>query len=270
MSKIIEMGRKYSKKIVYILSLLLLCLVLSWWICALPNTNNTNPNQQIIALSGQLLLNVKSELSTDSVELALAKIKTEELVAGLSNDEARKTFWINIYNAYFQILSLREKKGKGEIFKVKAICIAQTKFSLDDIEHGILRKYRWKLSMGYLPQFCPLKIIRQLSVSNIDFRIHFSLNCGAKSCPPIAYYEYAHIDEQLDLATLAFLNTETEIDLTKKVVKVPKLMWWFKGDFGGKEGINTILKKYVKKELPDNYSIQYQDYDWTEQLKNYK
>ncbi|MGK0426836.1 MAG: hypothetical protein ACJAUR_000938 [Ulvibacter sp.] len=260
MLKITQIGRKYSKKIAYTLSLLLLSLVLMSWICALPKTNNTNPNQQIIALSGQLLLNVKSELATDSLELALAKIKPEELVAGLSNDKARKTFWINIYNAYFQILSLREKKGKNEIFKAKAICIAQTKFSLNNIEHGILRKCKSELS----------KVIMPLSVSQIDFRIHFALNCGAKSCPPIAYYAYADIDEQLELATFAFLNTETEIDLTKKVVKVSKLMWWFKDDFGGKEGINTILKKYIKKELPDNYSIEYKEYDWTEQLKNYK
>ncbi len=112
-----------------------------------------NPNQQIIHLSEQLLLNVRSETSTDSLESVLSKIKMPDLISGLSNDNARKTFWINIYNSYFQILAVREKKTKPEIFSHKLISIAETNFSLDDIEHGILRKYRWKYRLGYLPQF---------------------------------------------------------------------------------------------------------------------
>ena len=40
-----------------------------------------------------------------------------------------------------------------------------------------------------------------MAVDVIDFRIHFALNCGAKSCPPIAFYSYDKINDQLDLAT---------------------------------------------------------------------
>ncbi len=117
------------------------------------------------------------------------------MIDGLYNDDAIKTFWINIYNAWFQILATREKKKSPEIFTGKLITIADTKFSLDDIEHGILRRYRWKLSRGYLPELFPGRLIKQLAVAKIDYRIHFALNCGAKSCPPIAFYTYFNINK---------------------------------------------------------------------------
>jgi hypothetical protein len=226
------------------------------------------PNNQFISLSEQLLYRVKTETPTDSLELAISKIDMTELIAGLSNDNARKTFWINIYNAWFQILSTREKKTKPEIFTGKLITIAGTKFSLDNIEHGILRKYRWKYSLGYLPQFCPSSTIKQLSVSKIDYRIHFALNCGAKSCPPIAFYKYEHVDDQLEMAASSFITSETEIDEVKKVVKVSKIMQWFKGDFNGNKGIREILAKYLARDFA-TYKIEFKEYDWNEQLKNF-
>ena len=82
-------------------SILLLSFIVLWGIGAISaNTESaTDPNQKIIHLSEQLLLNVRYETSTDSLETALSKIKMLDLISGLSNDNARKTFWINIYNS---------------------------------------------------------------------------------------------------------------------------------------------------------------------------
>lgn len=226
------------------------------------------PNLNIIELSGTLLYQVKTGAPTDSVETALANLPMDSLAAALDNDEARKTFWINIYNAYYQILAIRHHKTAPVIFTKKLITIAGTKFSLDNIEHGILRHYRWKLSLGYLPQACPSKIIKQLSVSKIDYRIHFALNCGAKSCPPIAFYTYANINRQLQMATTSFLTSETEIDTVNKVVKASKIMQWFKADFGGKKGTLIILSKFLKQDIT-GYRITYKAYNKDEKLQNY-
>ncbi|MBI5857582.1 MAG: DUF547 domain-containing protein [Sphingobacteriales bacterium] len=222
----------------------------------------------IIAISEQLLLNVKTGAATDSLEYSLLRLDVKDLTETLTTDNARKTFWINIYNAYFQILSAREKKTRPAIFRNKLVDIAGNKFSLDDIEHGILRKYRWKYSLGYLPQLFPSKLIKQLAVSSLDFRIHFALNCGAKSCPPIAFYKLDPIDKQLDLAALSFLQTETLIDEEKKIVTVTKLMQWFKGDFGGNDGTKNILSRYLKKNF-SNYTIRFSHYSWESQLNNF-
>jgi hypothetical protein len=245
-------------------------LLLVWGFSSIAwNKSNTiNYNHQLVSLSGQLLLFVKTEDPTDSLELALSKITPSELKAGLSNDIARKVFWINIYNAWFQILATRDTLDKSKIFTVKSIPIASMLFSLDQIEHGILRKYRSKYSLGYLPQFFPPSIIKQLSVTKIDYRIHFALNCGAKSCPPIAFYDYDSLEEQLETAARSFLTSETEIDEEKKIVRASKIMQWFKADFGGIKGIRLILSKYLDKDL-SGYTIQFKEYNWDAQLKNF-
>lgn len=217
---------------------------------------------EIITLSEQLLWQVKMGKLTDNLEETLQRIKMDELVSELNDDAAKKTFWINIYNAFFQILSVKKKKTKPEIFTQKLIIIADTPFSLDDIEHGILRRYRWKLSLGYLPNLFTRNIIKQLSVKKIDFRIHFALNCGAKSCPPIAFYTLSKLENQLETAAFSFLTAETEVDTQHKVVKTSALLKWFIGDFGGKKGIKKALSKYLETDVSD-YTIQFKPYDWT-------
>jgi hypothetical protein len=225
------------------------------------------PNQALLALSSTFLSQVKSGDSFTETFNQLRQYSTNDLIAGLNNDNARKTFWVNLYNAWFQILAQRGLT-KPKIFTTRAVEFAGRKFSLDEIEHGILRKYRWKLSLGYLPQVWPGKTIKKLAVTQIDFRIHFALNCGAKSCPPIRSYEYANIDQQLELATSSFLSTETEIDENQKLVRVTKLMQWFRADFGGKSGIKTILSRYLEKDVND-FAIRYQTYDWSARLAFY-
>jgi hypothetical protein len=223
----------------------------------------------LLNLSEQLLYNVKTEEPTSMLEKELATIEMERLINGLNNDDAIKTFWINMYNAWFQILAAREKKKRPEIFTSKLITIAGTTFSLDDIEHGILRRYRWKLSKGYLPKLLPGKLIKQLAVAAIDYRIHFALNCGAKSCPPIAFYNYDNINRQLDIAAKSYLHSETTFDDAKKQVTVSKIMSWFIADFGGKKGIKKIIKEKLQKDV-DSYSIKFKPYDWAAELAKFE
>jgi hypothetical protein len=125
-----------------------------------------------------------------------------------------------------------------------------------------------KFSKGYLPSFFPGKTIKQLAVEKIDYRIHFALNCGAKSCPPIAFYKYENLDRQLDLAAKAFLKSETEIDTVNKTVTVTKIMSWFAGDFGGKKGTREIINKTLQQNV-DGYKILYKPYDWDQLLHNF-
>jgi Protein of unknown function, DUF547 len=225
-------------------------------------------DSSILQLSQQFLYAVKLKEPTAAIETRLAALDYSNLKNGLSNDEARKVFWLNMYNGWFQILASRERLKKPAIFKNKKITIASKKFSLDDIEHGILRRFRCKYSKGYLPSLFPGKTIRELSVSTIDYRLHFALNCGAKSCPPIAFYNYGNIDRQLDLATKVFLKSETKIDSIAKTATISKLMDWFAGDFNGRKGIREIILKYLSVNIK-GYKLIYRKYNWEEQLNNF-
>lgn len=123
--------------------------------------------------------------------------------------------------------------------------------------------------MGYVSKFSVGDFEKKFRLEKIDYRIHFALNCGAKSCPPIALYVSDRIDEQLDKSSSAYLKNNTKYNEQKNQILVPKLCSWFKADFGGEDGVREMLKKYkiIKKDLdPD---IEYLDYDWTLSLSNY-
>jgi len=219
-------------------------------------------------LSEKLLLAVKKSESFDDWVLKLENLSLSNLENDLSNDDLKKAFWINIYNAFFQILRKEKKVEKPEIYRGKLFTIAGKQFSLDDVEHGILRRYRWKFSLGYLPNLFAPSLIKKLAVSKVDYRIHFALNCGAVSCPPIAFYTSERIEQQLEMATGSFLEGETDIFEDKKEVHVTRLFQWFAGDFGGKSGIRKILKAQLDFDSV-GFKIVFKEYSWEEELDNY-
>ena len=222
----------------------------------------------LLLISEELLLHVKMKADTNLEEMALKNRSIIQLQNELKTDDAKKSFWINVYNAYFQLLIGKYKGQRKGLFSKKEIFIAQTRFSLDDIEHGILRKYTWKWSFGYIPDPFVSLLTRNLAVEKTDYRIHFALNCGAKSCPPIAFYIFNNIDKQLNDAMFSFLISETTINNQTKIINTSKLLHWYRGDFGGAKGIKTIISKVFESDLT-KYKLVYNKYNWESQLENY-
>lgn len=224
--------------------------------------------KNLIQLSEKLLLAVKLQHSTTELVAELSLLTSSQLENELISDANKKAFWINVYNAFYQLLS---KNGfiNPDIFTKKLIRIAKVDWSLDDIEHGILRKYRYKYGLGYLPRWFTADHIKKMSVSKIDYRIHFALNCGAKSCPPIAIYSDENIDAQLEMAQLSFLESETVQDNEKKEIRVSRILLWFLGDFGGKKGIRKIVEEKLQMETK-GYKLTFNAYSWETLLDNYR
>ncbi|PWJ58477.1 uncharacterized protein DUF547 [Dyadobacter jejuensis] len=244
---------------------LFLCL---WLVTMRSEARNLQKPSHLLALSGKLLLAVKTEQETKGLEITLADLPQTSILAELEDDTAKKVFWINIYNAYFQLLASREKLSNPTIFTSKSIYIAGVPLSLDDIEHGILRKYRVKWAKGYLPKWFVGKPIKKWAVERVDYRIHFALNCGAASCPPIAYYTADKLEEQLNLAMKNFLLSETTIVEKEKKVVTNKILYWYQGDFSGRKGILDIISKVMEQDLR-GYSLDYAAYDWSQKLQNF-
>lgn len=219
-------------------------------------------------LSEELLLHVKMKVDTNLEEMVLKNVSVMQLQNELKTDDAKNCFWINIYNAYFQLLIGKYKGKRKGLFGKKEITVAQTRFSLDDIEHGILRKYKWKWSFGYIPDPFISILTRNLAVEKTDFRIHFALNCGAKSCPPIAFYTLKNIDKQLNEAKFSFLISETTINNQTKTINTSKLLHWYKGDFGGAKGIKKMISEVFESDLT-KYKLAYNTYNWETHLDNY-
>jgi hypothetical protein len=104
--------------------------------------------------------------------------------------------------------------------------------SFDDLEHGILRgnnRHPYQLSRRFTT---PSR--KRLALKNLDPRVHFALNCGASSCPPIKWYTPDGIDEELRLAAMAFCEQDdnVRIDEENRTVHLTKLLHWYQSDFG--------------------------------------
>ncbi|TXD52788.1 MULTISPECIES: DUF547 domain-containing protein [unclassified Polaribacter] len=230
--------------------------------------NNINYSQ----ISKDLLQNIMTDSSYEKEVDLLAESTLNELVNELKTDQQKLAFWINIYNSFIQI-SLSENpklyEDRGSFFGTPRVKIAGELLSFDNIEHDIIRKSRIKISLGYLRKWFKPKWERTLRVNTIDWRIHFALNCGAKSCPPVALYTAKNLDKELNFMATAYLKEQTTYTKETKTATSVALMSWFRGDFGGKCGAKKILLKYgITPEKPKN--INFKSYDWTLLLGNYK
>jgi hypothetical protein len=106
----------------------------------------------------------------------------------------------------------------------------------------------------------------------LDPRIHFALVCGARSCPPIGFYESDQIEFQLQLAAASFINSpQVRIESEERTVSISMIFKWYKSDFGGSRSalIDTLLqfldegeKKDFLRKNRDGIRIRYQPYDW--------
>ena len=220
------------------------------------------------SISENLIIAVKKQQSFADIVLQLKKTTFQQLQDEIHNDDFKKAFWINIYNAFFQIIKKKDEQARSKLFTQKTIVFSDIQLSLDDIEHGILRKFKYKFSLGYLTNPFASKIIKILAVSKVDYRIHFALNCGAKSCPPIAFYTASKIEDQLDNSSIGFLESETDIFKDKKEIHISKLFKWYLADFGGYSGIRSILGKIFDIPLK-GYKLIFKSYSWEELLDNY-
>jgi len=228
---------------------------------------------KLVQLSQEFMYAAKTGEQTTSFITSLKDLSLDELTATIKTDNEKNAFWINLYNAYTNTALKNnpdQYSNRGKFFGNEFIEIAGKKFSLDDIEHGILRRSKIKWSLGYFNKLFPGKTEKLLRVDKLDYRLHFALNCGAKSCPPIAFYKSENIDQQLDLATKAYLTGEAEYDAATNIVKLPTLMSWFRRDFGGKKKMIELLKQLSIIPVDKNPKVKFKSYDWALYLENYK
>ncbi len=226
-----------------------------------------------VALSMELLESIKKHDTnqTDKVLKQIAEIPFDELVNSLDTKQKKLAFWMNIYNAFVQIELIADPKlfeNKGPFYSDKRHWVAGLNLSYDNIEHGIIRNSRAKYSLGYFKRLGVKKWERRLRNKDIDGRVHFALNCGAISCPPVAVYNDLEIEEQLDKVNRIYLKENTTIE--GKNLNTTPLFSWFRGDFGGKKEVKKFLMQY--EAIPKDktkYNLKFNPYDWTLLTENY-
>lgn len=185
--------------------------------------------------------------------------------AELDGDAARGAFWADVYNA---VVLEQVQRGAlaGDVrrapgfFRRTTVDVGGRSVSLHVIEHGLLRANRpapWSLlrPLGRADARCAW------ALSTLDPRVHFALNCGARSCPPIAAYEAARWDAQLDLATRSYLASECRV--VGDVVHLPWLMKLYARDFPDpREFAARFAPPEVTERLRAGATLGWAPYDW--------
>ena len=174
-------------------------------------------------------------------------------------------YWINLYN-------LSTVNVIVEHYPVKSI----RDISTDFIAHlNVFKKDYVQTRKG--PTSLQTVEDEKIRDSFKDPRIHFAINCAAKSCPPIRTEPYvgARISEQLDDQARAFLNGPHGVRLEKNggelVLHTTKIMDWFKDDFEKwSAGRVAFIAHYVtpdkRKQIEaagNQVDLKLDDYDWS-------
>jgi hypothetical protein len=185
-------------------------------------------------------------------------------LAAADRDE-RLAFWVNAFNACVLRLvidhyPLAETPGRdgtagstGSIRGIKdawarSFCrVAQQERSLDGIEQSIIR---------------PLD----------EPRTHFVLHRAARSGPALGTeaYHAEQFDRQLDDAVRRFVADTAQYRLVRgarTVLRVNRLLDWYKSDFGGTSGVVAFLRRYASPEdvpllEPGQLRVEYAAFDW--------
>lgn len=170
--------------------------------------------------------------------------------------EAR-AFWLNLYNALtlhaIHAAQIRDSMLESLGFYAKfAYVVAGQPTTLSEIEHGVLRANQAVL-LGNKP--LPPTDPRAAWVLPLDARIHFALNCGAVSCPPIRAYQAAQLEAQLEFATQSYLQ---ECRIENGILLVPRLFSYYPKDFGDVSG---FIRRY-RPDLTAFSKIRYLPYSW--------
>lgn len=216
----------------------------------------------------QVLEELRTAEFPDAALAALATYDHGDLAAVRTDRDVALAFWINLYNAAAQcLLTLFPNRfggrfGRFQFFRTEAIDLDGVALTLDDIRHEIIRNNRSKYGLGYLPRLRSSGLDRAYRLEP-DPRIHFALNCGSASCPPIRSYRAEDVDERLDRATTAYLRNEVAYDSYDRIAYVPRVMLWYRGDFGGGSGIREMLHEHRAIPRDVDPRIRYREWDWS-------
>jgi len=177
----------------------------------------------------------------------------------LRTNQEKLAFWINVYNIFavkivrdnYPLKSIKDVGGLFKsVWKLKVGAVDNRKYSLDEIEHGILRK------MG-------------------DPRIHTAIVCASISCPDLSIeaYKPEKLDHQLDRQMRRFLANPNKGMRINANTKPPRIFLspifdWFADDFKSSGGVLKFIKPYVLPKYRHalenpQHPVSYMDYNWS-------
>jgi hypothetical protein len=186
---------------------------------------------------------------------------------------AQTAFWINIFNAAVLrdtpelevAASAREAQAFFENARLK---VGGLVYSLDDIQHGLLRGNLAKHGRMRAPMSRGDPRLAHMPLA-YDERIHFAMYCAARSSPALQVFEAGRLERQLDEATGDYVRRTVRVEQQGAVMVLPRQFDWYSADFGGEQGIIEFVCAWLDDEAVDaidrrrgRVKLRYADFDW--------
>ena len=211
----------------------------------------------------------------------LQGIKMDEM-----SRDTKAAFLINVYNLLIKYAFIKVGVPSSDLkraaFFTQVKCnIGGEKYSFNDIENGILRgnaKAPYNLKAQFKSSGDPRT---RHSLDKVDHRIHFALNCGARSCPPVKKFSVADLDEELRIVAMAFCEQDENCGVypDKNEIRLSTIFKWYRVDFADSiKNLPKTLVKYLRKEKKEalqkmldgkkSITVKFNTYDWSSNVTN--
>ncbi|NQY68549.1 MAG: DUF547 domain-containing protein [Flavobacteriales bacterium] len=193
------------------------------------------------------LVNYKGLVSKKSqIESFLEYMRRSAPYYSSASDESL-AYWINLYNAAtlnlilnnYPVSSIMDING-GKAWDLKIVKVGDDVLSLNQIEHERIR-----------PIFN-------------EPRIHFAVNCAAKSCPKLLneIYSSEKLEAQLERQTKYFINQSGKNTIQANSLSLSEIFEWYKDDFTKETSFEEFIKKYTATNFDSDPTITYNEYIW--------
>jgi len=195
--------------------------------------------------------------------------------------DERIAFCLNVYNmmvkhAFTKVGRPESNMRRDFFFSNISYNIGGHVFSLNELENGVLRGNKRPAGFHFLRPFGSGDPRMSSVIEQPDPRLHFALNCGAKSCPPVKEYTRNAVREELRVVAMAFCSEDENVavDQDKCEVRISKLLYWYMYDFAPTEKLllTEILPQWLEGEKKKvwldvvnsgRYKSKRMKYDWT-------
>ncbi|MDO8737209.1 MAG: DUF547 domain-containing protein [Thermoleophilia bacterium] len=167
--------------------------------------------------------------------------------------EERLALWINLYNMTVlqkvgtldAAASVKDVKG---FFSRNACSLGGMDYSLDDIEHGILRDNAREPGRPWR-KWRSWDARRHSAVYPLEPRVCFALTRASSSGPALRFYDVAGIEGQLYQAAKGFiLNGGVTIEIERNTISMSQIFRDYSADFGGGQGVLKFIANHMEPE----------------------
>ncbi len=163
---------------------------------------------------------------------------------------AQTAFWLNLYNACV-LRDALELEVEGFFTRQRAR-VAGLGWSLDDIEHGLLRGNAPKSGSFSAPMKRSDPRLAYVPLA-FDERIHFALYSARRSSPPLRIFHSGALEDELEDATRDYLLARVRVkdeDYRAKL-RLPMIFKWYADDFGDERGLLEFVLARLDEEVAE-------------------